>query len=189
MNLGIIAEDDSDVAVVREMTLKLLKPKSVGFKKFVGKGCGKLRRKCAAWAKNLVRQGCSGVVVVHDLDTYNPKELWEKLNAAVIPAKAKVSVVLIPKREIEAWLLYDGVAIAQAFGETSAPKLPGNPEDLPDPKEHLGELVWKKYRKQYLHTIHNPRIARSIDVKLMKKSLSFAPHFEFAATIMKLKIN
>jgi hypothetical protein len=58
MKMGIIAEDDSDVAVLRELTLSLLKPSRIGFKHFVGHGCGKLRRKCRAWACNLVRQGC-----------------------------------------------------------------------------------------------------------------------------------
>ena len=61
MNMGIIAEDDSDVAVIREITLALLKPHRVGFKRFVGNGCGKLRRKCEAWARNLVQQGCSSI--------------------------------------------------------------------------------------------------------------------------------
>jgi hypothetical protein len=66
--MGIIAEDDSDVAVMREVTLTLLKPRVIGFRQFVGDGCGKLRRKCGAWAEILARQGCSWLVVVHDLD-------------------------------------------------------------------------------------------------------------------------
>ena len=41
------------------------------------------------------------------------------------------------KREIEAWLLYDGWAIAAAFRENQRPKLPGNPENISDPKKYL----------------------------------------------------
>jgi hypothetical protein len=100
MKIGIIAEDDSDVRVLRELTLALLKPRAVGFSRFVGDGCGKLRRKCGVWAKNLVLQGCPWIVVVHDLDVYDEHDLRTRLTRAVAPARAKASVVLIPKREI-----------------------------------------------------------------------------------------
>jgi hypothetical protein len=152
MNMGIIAEDDSDAAVLRELTLTLLRPHPIGFKKFVGDGCGKLRRKCAAWALNLVRQGCPWIVVIHDLDVNHERELREQLTAAIAPAGATASVVLIPKREIEAWLLYDSRAIAVAFHEHQRPRLPGNPESLMDPKKHLRDLIWGKYRKEYLNS-------------------------------------
>jgi hypothetical protein len=186
MNIGIIAEDDSDVEVISSITLTLLRPRIVGFKKFVGGGCGKVRRKCAAWARNLVQQGCLWIVVVHDLDENNAVELRNQLTAAILPSGAHMSVVLIPKREIEAWLLYDARAIAIALRERTHPPLPGNPEHLRDPKSHLCNLVWKKYRKIYLHTTHNGRIAKQIDTALLRGSPSFSPHFEFAARVRPL---
>ncbi len=128
MKMGIIAEDDSDFEVVRKFTLGLLNPHNVGFKRFVGGGCGKLRRKCAAWALNLVSQGCSWIIVVHDLDQSNENQLRDQLTNAIAPAKIKASVVLIPRREIEAWLLYDAGAIAKAFKKSQRPQLPGNPK-------------------------------------------------------------
>lgn len=183
MKMGIIAEDDSDVGVLRELTLGLLRPHTIGFSRFVGDGCGKLRRKCGAWAKNLVRQGCPWIVVVHDLDVYNEQQHRNELTHAIAPAQAKASVVLIPKREIEAWLLYDGAAIAAAFSEPKAPKVPGNPETLLDPKRHLRDLIWRKYRKEYLNTVHNPKIAKRIDLALLRRSGSFAPHVDFARNV------
>jgi hypothetical protein len=183
MKIGIIAEDDSDVGVLREITLTLLKPNAVGFSRFVGDGCGKLRRKCGAWARNLVQQGCPWIVVVHDLDVYNEQQLRADLTRAIAPAQAKDSVVLIPKREIEAWLLYDALAIATAFREKKRPRLPGHPESLSDPKKHLRDLVRKLYRKEYLNTIHNPKIAKHIDVTFLKRSGSFAPHIAFTARV------
>jgi Domain of unknown function (DUF4276) len=183
MKMGIIAEDDSDVAVVREVTSKLLRPHKVGFRRFVGDGCGKLRRKCEAWARILVQQGCSWIVVVHDLDMYHEQELRAELDVAVAPARARASVVLIPKREIEAWLLYDAEAIAKAFHEHQPPRVPGNPELLRDPKKHLGDLIWTKYRKDYLNTLHNALIAKYIDVALLRRSQSFAPHFVFTRIV------
>ena len=105
MKMGIIAEDDSDVAVLREITLTLLKPHRIGFRRFVGHGCGKFKRKCGAWARILVQGGCPWVAVLHDLDANDERRLRAELTAAIAPAGARASVVLIPRREIEAWLL------------------------------------------------------------------------------------
>jgi uncharacterized protein DUF4276 len=186
MKIGVIAEDDSDVAVLREITLTLLKPRPIGFKKFVGDGCGKLRRKCGAWAGNLVRQGCPWLIVVHDLDVNDEAQLRAQLTAAIAPAGARASIILIPKREIEAWLLYDGRAIATAFKEQHAPLLPGNPEMLGDPKKHLRDLIRRRYGKQYFNTIHNVQIARHIDPSMLRGSRSFAPHFGFTLALKKM---
>lgn len=183
MKLGVIAEDDSDVAVMSEVTRKLLQPHTIGFKKFVGNGCGKLRRKCGAWARNLVQQGCRWIIVVHDLDVNDERELRGRLTASIRPAGAEASVVLIPKREIEAWLLYDARAIATAFGERPLLPLPGNPESIGDPKKHLHELIRRRYHKTYLTTVHNPSIAKHVDVSLLRRSRSFAPHFGFTAGV------
>lgn len=184
--MGIIAEDNSDVSVIREITLTLLRPRTIGFKHFVGNGCGKLRRKCGAWARNLVLQGCPWIVVVHDLDVHDERQLRASLNAAVQPAGARASVILIPKREIEAWLLYDGRAIAAAFRERQHPPLPGNPESLSDPKKHMRDLIWRRYRKDYLNTVHNGLIARHIDVRQLRGSGSFAPHLTFAEAVRRM---
>lgn len=183
MKVGLIAEDDSDIGVLREFTLSLIKPYKVGFSRFVGNGCGKLRRKCGAWAKNLVLRGCPCVVIVHDLDDNDEAELRRLLTRAIAPARARASVVLIPKREIEAWLLYDGDAIAGAFGERKRPKLPGDPESLADPKRHLRDLVRTNYNKEYLNTVHNPVIAKKANTSRLRGSPSFAPHFGFARTL------
>jgi uncharacterized protein DUF4276 len=179
VRIGIIAEDESDVAVIREITQKLLNPKVVGFKRFVGGGCGKLRRKCGAWAKSLVQQGCSYIIVVHDLDIQDERTLRRELTGALAPARAKASVVLIPKHEIEAWLLYDGQAIAAVFRQSKLLRLPGNPESLGDPKNYLRDLVWKFYQKEYLNTVHNGMIAHEIRAVRLRGCGSFAPHFTF----------
>ncbi len=183
MNIGIIAEDDSDVAVLREITLNLLKPRVAGFKKFVGGGSGKVRKKCGAWASNLVKQGCPWIVVIHDLDQHNEVKLRAELAASIAPAHAPFSIILIPKREIEAWLLYDGQAIAKTFKGQNMPKLPGNPESILDPKKYLRDLVRKSYRKEYLNTIHNAQIASRIKPQSLRKSQSFLPHFGFSSRV------
>jgi hypothetical protein len=183
LNIGIIAEDRSDVMVIKELTLKLVRPHPLGFKSFVGDGCGKVQRKCAAWAANLVLQGCRWIAVVHDLDTNREPELRARLMTAVTASNADAHVVVIPKREIEAWLLYDPNAIAAVFRRGKFPRLPGDPESLVDPKRHLGELVWRTYRKDYLNTIHNPQIASKIDVARLNGCVSFAPYPGFSEIV------
>jgi hypothetical protein len=185
MKMGIIAEEDSDVAVLREITLSLLRPHVIGFRGRVGHGCGKLRRKCGAWANNLVMQGCRWIAVIHDLDRNNEQQLRTQLTQAVAPAGAKASVVLIPKREIEAWLLYDGAAIAAAFRERISAPVPGNPESLSDPKKHLRDLVRRRYNREYLSTLHNPMIARNVSLTLLRRSASFAPHVAFTNLVRR----
>jgi len=186
MKMGIIAEDDSDVEVLREITLALLRPHRIGFKRFVGNGCGKLKKKCGAWARNLVEQGCPWVVVIHDLDTNEERALRSALTRAIAPSGARASVVLIPRREIEAWLLYDSRAIATAFRERQLARLPGDPETVANPKNHLRDLIWRKYQKEYINTLHNSLIAKHIDISLLAKSRSFSPHLVFAREVRAL---
>jgi hypothetical protein len=183
MKIGIIAEDESDIAVLKALTLRLIEPHRIAFSRFVGDGCGKLRRKCHAWANILVQQGCPWIVIVHDLDQYDERDLRAALSGAVTAARPKASVVLIPKREIEAWLLYDGAAIASAFNERTAARMPGDPESLVDPKKFLRDLIWRTYHKQYLNTVHNVLIANRIDLRCLRSSTSFAPHPPFVATV------
>lgn len=183
MKLGIIAEDHSDVGVVKQITRRMVRPANIGFKNFVGNGCGKIRRKCRAWAEILVRQGCSWVVVVHDLDQNNENSLRRQLETAVADVNSLANIVLIPVQEIEAWLLFDSNAIATAFKAKKIPRLPKNPESVNHPKETLDDIVWKTYQKRYLNTVHNERIAMNIDVVLLYRARSFAPYPPFVEAL------
>ncbi len=179
MTVGIIAEDESDVAVIRKLTCRMAATKRIGFKHFVGNGCGKLRRKCSAWARSLVERSCSCIVVVHDLDAFTEADLRRELATAVAGAHPRISAVVIPKREIEAWFLFDPNAIKEVFGGREDAKITGNPENLSDPKKYLEELVWKKYRKRYLHTIHNEKLADKISLSKLENAHSFGAHKAF----------
>ena len=75
--------------------------------------------------------------------------------------------------------MYDARAIAVAMREHSQPRLPANPEALDDPKEELGRIIKKAYGKQYLHTVHNARIAQALDPKRLSRARSFGPHPRF----------
>lgn len=81
--LGLIAEDKSDIGVMRQIAGKILPEGSFGTKHFVGEGCGKLKRKCRAWAEQLLRRGCSHIIVVHDLDDEAEKGLRKLLEDTI----------------------------------------------------------------------------------------------------------
>jgi len=183
MRIGIIAEDDGDVAVLSILAARMVRSKAVGFDRFIGRGAGKLRRKCGAWADILVRKGCQWVVVAHDRDANNEGELRKQLECAIKGCGAKASIVLIPVRELEAWLLFDSMAIARAFRSNKRPRLPGSPESLADPKHALEQIVWKAFRQHYVSTIHNERIARQLDVKYLNGARSFRAYPPFVERI------
>ena len=66
--IGVIAEDSSDVEVICEILEKYMDSSSFSVRKFVGNGCGKLRNKCDAWARLLIKMGCDHLLLFHDLD-------------------------------------------------------------------------------------------------------------------------
>ena len=134
MKIGVIAEENNDVEVLYELTAKLVGENSFSFSRFVGHGCGKLRRKCEGWAKNLLTRGCSALVVIHDLDKRGELELRTTLETRVKAAGFSKSVVLIPIQEIEAWLLSDPKAIQQVFKMRKVPRIPSRPERIADPE-------------------------------------------------------
>lgn len=78
---------------------------------------------------------------------------------------------------------YGRIAIAAVFQKGKYPRLPGDPESLTDPKKHLRDLVWKTYRKDYLNTVHNSKIARNLDLARLGGCPSFAPYPVFSATV------
>jgi len=168
MKIGVIAEDTSDVDVLYELTCKVIDENAFSFKPFVGHGCSKLRRKCAAWAVNLLKSGYPYLVVIHDLDEYDEGELRQELTKSVADIPYNAYLILIPIREIEAWLLTDAKALQKVFKLTKAPKLPGQPESIIDPKAKLKEIVWKNGKKRYVSTFHNKRIAAEMSIAKAK---------------------
>ncbi len=181
MKIGVIAEEKNDVEVLYELTCKLIDKNAFSFKQFIGHGCGKLRRKCTQWAKNLLQRGCSYLVVIHDLDKYGEDTLRQELTKSVKDIHYNAHLILIPVREIEAWLLTDANALRKVFGLTKAPKLPGKPESLIDPKKQLEELIWKSDKKRYINTIHNQKIAAAMSIEKAKMCKSFCPYPTFVS--------
>jgi hypothetical protein len=171
--IGIIAEDISDIEVVSEILAKYLNENDFTVKKFVGHGCGKLRNKCASWAKLLTKQGCSHILLFHDLDRHCETVLRNELEYKIRLQSVCDSIVVIPNEEMEAWLLSDPQAIKSVFSLKSKPKYIPDCEAIISPKEYLQKVVWALGRKKYLNTVHNKRIANLTSLNNLKRCRSF----------------
>jgi Domain of unknown function (DUF4276) len=175
--IAIIAEDESDVEVITTLVRKLRPTRNVSFKRALGHGCGRIKSKCREWANNLSLRGCQLLILVQDLDNADGGELARELAAALRPCPIMPHVVVIPIREIEAWLLSDPRAIRAALNLRSTPSHIANPEAIFDPKRKLREIIESRSqgRKIYINTIHNARIAQHLALSRLRNCRSFLP--------------
>jgi hypothetical protein len=174
--IGIIAEERNDVEVLYEYTSKLIGENAFSFVPFIGHGCGKLQRKCRAWAANLIQRGCELIVVMHDSDGKDAEGIKASIEEQLRLAGTHPSIILVPVEELEAWLLSDADAIASVFNMKKPPRIPSQPETISDPKEHLGKLVSRNSKSQYLNTVHNRKIASVQKLESLTKCPSFSPY-------------
>lgn len=183
--IGVIAEERNDVDVLYQLTCKLIRENSFAFKTFIGHGCGKIRRNCRLWAETLIERGCKYVVVLHDLDRHTEADLRRQLERDLKGINAKISIVLIPAEEIEAWLLSDPDAIKVTFRMRKVPKISTQPETIRSPKEFLGSIVEKHSKTTYLNTIHNKSIATNVRLAAVNSRCpSFLPFPAFIKRVV-----
>jgi hypothetical protein len=185
--IGIIAEDKCDIEVAKHLIRKISPNKLFKVKKFLGKGHGKISGKGAQWAKNLKDVGCTILIVLHDLDTKQLQTLQQSLARVFLPYSIKKSLIVIPVREIEAWLLADTQAIQSAFNLQKAIPAVADPESILDPKRKLTDLVRisSKHTVWYVNTIHNERIALHVNLGKIRRCQSFLPLEAFLLANMK----
>ena len=183
VKIGVIAEEYNDIDVIYQFTCKLTPENTFSFSTFVAHGCGRLRNKCQAWSHNLIRRGCTNLVVIHDLDDKEENALRLELENSVRDTPCSGRIILVPVFEIEAWLLSDPLALQQTFNMKKEPKISQHPETIRHPKEYLGDIVWKYSKKRYINTIHNKRIASILRIKELLICRSFTPYPVFIRTI------
>ena len=180
----MIAEDMSDVAVLYKILVKIIDDNSFSIKRFVGKGCGKLRKKCHVWSAMLNDSGCDHLFVLHDLDENNEKQLRQQLENSVRDSGFTNPLIIIPVKEMEAWLLADERALQNTFNLQKCPKTIHNTEAINNPKEHIRDLIWALGRKRYLNTVHNVRIAEVMTIASLRKCRSFLPLEKYITTYL-----
>lgn len=172
--IGIIAEDVSDVDVVTNILGKYVDRSKFSIRKFVGNGCGKLRNKCDSWAATLFESGCHHVLIFHDLDRHDEVSLRTLLEEKVSPERFPKSLIVIPIEEMEAWLLSDEMAIRDVFKLQKSPPRIDNCEAINSPKEHLSKMIWSIGKKRYINTTHNKKISEKISIENLRRCPSFA---------------
>lgn len=175
VKIGIIAEDDSDVDVIKEILGMYFSASEFSTKKFVGKGCGKLRAKCAAWTSQLVAQGCDHILIFHDLDRNDEPTLRKELTEKIKNSSFKNTLIVIPIEELESWLLSDISAIKDLFSIKEKIKPIGAAEKIKSPKEFIQKLVRTKSNKLYINSIHNKKIISKLTITQLMSCVSFHP--------------
>jgi hypothetical protein len=181
--VGLIAEDESDIEALKELLKRITGKPNIGFKHFVGRGCGKIKRKADEWAKQLKQRGCKVLIVVHDLDKNNHDDLFKFIHASLHPFVINETLISIPIEEMEAWFLSDEMGLKKALKLKKTTKVFYHPEKIISPKEVLGKEIEKASNdtKIYLNVKHNSIIAKTIDIDIMKaKCKSFKKLYEFA---------
>ena len=175
--IGIIAEDNSDFETARVLIKRILNKDNLSFKKSVGNGCGKLRRKALDYAVDLKKRGCDMLILFHDLDRNIHRELSEELQRKLENAPINKKFVCIPIEELEAWFIGDPDAVKRTFNLSRKPKFNGCPEMINSPKETLGKQIYFCSGKStiYLNTKHNLKIAEHICINTVKQR---CPSFE-----------
>lgn len=183
--IGIIAEDNSDVGVIEALVAAVAPHAKFSVKKHVGHGSGKIKSKCRQWAEDLYRNGCKALILVQDLDSKDHVSEERIIIASLKSCPIMKRSIIIPIQMIEAWLLADSEAIQRALNLRICPKPVSSPELLPDPKRKLEEMIstCSSKEKRYINTIHNPKIAREIDVSKLRACSSFRPLETFAKEI------
>jgi hypothetical protein len=169
-----------DVKVIDQLIKKAAKG-PYQLRSFAAGGCGKIVGKAHAWAQNLRDQGCRYLVLVHDLDFARVARLRIALEKAIGTSPISPYLIVIPVREIEAWLLADHEAIKKAMKLTGPVNKIANPEGLQNPKEHLGRLIYIRsdHKKRYINAIHNVQIAAACSGANLNRCASYVPFQQF----------
>lgn len=175
--IGIIAEDSSDFETAKILIKRILNRDNLSFKKAVGNGCGKLRRKALDYAVDLRKRGCDMLILIHDLDRNIHQELLVDLQLKIEDAPIDKKFVCIPIEELEAWFLGDPDSIKDTFNLNRRPRFNGRPETINSPKETLGEQIYLCSNKStiFLNTKHNQKIAERVCLETVKQR---CPSFE-----------
>lgn len=161
LQLGVIAEDETDGQTLRVILQRL---RGGGTKVLTrsDQGCGAIGRKGERWVNDLVRAGCSAVIIVHDLDRRSLSELRQQLGKIQPPAGA-VCYVCIPVEELEAWFWADANVLTKIARQPTAAH--SSPEKIVGPKEALMRLSRDGGKKPRYATSDNAGLAEELDLE------------------------
>ena len=192
IRIGILGEDKTDctaLAVLLRRIASASSKESIGITRYYGEGCSHLRRKAAAHLREAEREGCTGAVLLHDLDR-NPANgelndegaLRRELEAIDVPSGLP-RLICIPVEELEAWFWADP-AVIREVGRGKGEAHP-SPHSIKRPKEALIKLSIGSNRKPRYSTNDNASLAEKLDLELCQKRCpSFRSLVEFTHSLM-----
>ncbi|MCY1073452.1 DUF4276 family protein [Archangium lansingense] len=185
--IGLVAEDDTDVDTLKVIVNRVME-RPTGFRKRVGNGCARIRHKAGIWLKQLGDEGCTAVIVLHDLDR-NPAnnalnaidKLYRDLEK-VCSGSGVVHFICIPVEEIEAWFWADE-KVVKRVGRGEGKAHP-NPEAISRPKEGLIRLSRGANKKPLYSTNENVKLAELLSLDICReKCPSFRGLYSFLQQI------
>jgi hypothetical protein len=193
LTLGVLAEDDNDCEVIKVLVRRIFEARGVTpgawrMKKRHDKGCANLRRKTERWLVDLVKEGCTAAVVLHDLDL-NPQNgslndeaaLRHKLEAIPVP-RGFERLICIPVEEIEAWFFSSEVVLTKACGKPQ--KAEPSPHLIKQPKETLIRMSRGASKKPRYSENENARLAEVLELEMcVKKCPAFAGLYSFVTAL------
>ena len=168
--LGVLVEDETDCATIKELVRRLLAPAThIGIHGRSGFGCSSLRRKAGSWIRELTARGCTGFILVHDLDRdpqsnalNDERRLRQALS--IHTESCNAHLICIPIEEIEAWFWSDP-ALVRKIGRGQG-RDARQPHNIQQPKEALIRLSRDAGGRPLYSQNDNPKLASALDLDL-----------------------
>lgn len=182
---GVLGEDKSDAQTLKVIIRRLAKDNSLSIRPYGFNGATEMLKDGGKTLKLLATLRCSRFVICYDADSSSEQERREAvINRIIRPSGIKGNFcILVPREEIEAWILADLNAVGKINAAAKALKPFDRPENVEGPKERLEKLCRDKQRPLYSHRTHNPVVAEHLDLEeVAKKCPSFAPLQHFVTT-------
>lgn len=170
LRIGVVAEDETDAKTLRVLVQRL-RGREVAVPVRFGGGCGEILRKGERYMRDLVRDGCQGLILVRDLDRdsrngqLNDKDACRRQLEAIPGHAGALRHICIPVEELEAWFWADEQVIRKV-GRDAALKAHASPENLRQPKEALMRLSRAGGQRPRYATTDNPDLAKDLDLDL-----------------------
>jgi Domain of unknown function (DUF4276) len=172
---AVIAEDPSDFETLKALIKRISGNPSTSIKGKGYSGCAEMLRKGASLFDSL--NACTRYIICYDSDRDTVENRLQAIKEVFSRTKAKGEFcALIPKQEIESWILADLQSISKVIPSWRPTKEFHHPEEVDDPKEFVERLSREQQRPRYVHSIHNQRVAIHLDLAVVeKKCPSFKP--------------
>lgn len=165
--IGVVGEDRTDAATLRVLIQRLAPRVGVRLRAPSVGGCSRLLRKLPSYMRDLAADGCSALIVLHDLDRCptngelnDEAALRRRLDAIAAPPGV-ARLICIPVEEVEAWFWCDQ-GILDLVGKGG--KANRSPHRIQRPKEQLLALSARAQRRPSYSTNMNEKLAESLDL-------------------------